>query len=158
MEHESLCSSCHWEKSSPTWNGVIPFFFSSFFSHSQAVPGVWGWPPAAAVGRCAFRGHRLVGVHLHPEGSATCATLRREAKVPQHSARGAGWDLRGEVRGVAQQGLRPSGLQKQRPPPPTPPPLSAIHLIYKIINDVRQWITVLSWDPHCSWMISTPAL
>lgn len=64
----------------------------------------------------------MVGVHLHPAGSTTCAALRREAKVPQHSARGAGWDLCGEVRDVTlhnrasvRQGCLVHGDEKQSP-------------------------------------------
>lgn len=68
------------------------------FASSQAVSGVRGRPPAAAVRRRACGGHRLAGVHLYPEGPAACAALGREAQVPQHRARGAGWDICGEVK------------------------------------------------------------
>lgn len=66
---------------------------------TQAVFGDWGWPPAAAVWRSSCGGHRLVGLHLHQEGSPAQKTLWWEAQVPQHCARGAGWNICGEVKG-----------------------------------------------------------
>lgn len=66
---------------------------------TQTVSGDWGWPPAAAVWWSSCGGHRLAGLHLHQEGSMACATRRRETQVPQHCARGAGWNICGEVKG-----------------------------------------------------------
>lgn len=66
---------------------------------TQAVSGDWGRPPAAAVRWSSCGGHRLAGLHLHQEGSAASATLRREAQIPQHCACGAGRNICWEVKG-----------------------------------------------------------
>lgn len=64
---------------------------------SQAMSGVWRRSSTASVRRGALRGHRLAGIHLHPEDSTTCSAFRWEAQVPQHRPCSASWDICGEV-------------------------------------------------------------
>lgn len=122
----------------------------------QANLGHGGRAAGAAVRCRAFGGAGLAGLHLHPAGPGQRPPRRGEAQVPEHCARGAGWDLRGTVRlAPAQPPSACSCVPLSRTPwasgtslypqwcgPPTPIAQSSSpqpHLIRPHFPDLQTW-------------------
>lgn len=91
-----------WEKRSSGWNRElelqVPSQCPGCVSCVQATPGYRGWAQWHPVGRGAFWGPRLAGLHLHAADGDDAQEERGEAAVQDHRARSAGRDICGEVK------------------------------------------------------------
>lgn len=95
MHKKYLSQSRRWNFKCKWWWHLKYLSLSPFLS--KAIGRYRGWAQRYPIRFCAIRSPWLAGLHLHTTDGADDATDRREAAIPQHRARSAGWDICGEV-------------------------------------------------------------